>query len=128
MSSAFWQSFITVYQNLNKVNYAVFIYKRNYEQYQLAIILFFFQVKTLWWRSNCEHDHSDMTRRQHLFGLWNDFSTFTVPKNAFLCGLLSGIRVEVTVFTDDANVLVFPSSGKLHWFCLHVENIWTSSA
>jgi len=47
---------------------------------QLAITLYFPQVKTLWWGSNREHDRSGMTRRQHLFGFWNDFSTFTVPK------------------------------------------------
>lgn len=49
-------------------------------------------------------------------------------KHSLLCGLLSGIRVEVTMFTDDANVLAFPSSGKVYWFSLYVENIWTSSA
>lgn len=78
--------------------------------------------------SNREHDRSDMTWRMHLFRLWNGFSTFTVPKTGFSCGLLSGIRVEVTMFTDDANVLAFPSSGKVYWFSLYVENIWTSSA
>jgi len=126
----FLSSFITVYQNVNSANYTVLQLKLNYEQ-PISYHSLFSPSKNIVvglqsWTWSFRHD----SKATFVWILEWFLYIYSAKKTcfAFSCGLLSGIRVEVTMFTDDASVLVFPSSGKLccgkHMKFVSIMQVW----